>query len=127
MTEDHIPDDVRRFITLSIPSVPHLEAILLCRHDSHRAWTAKEVAERLYMSEKTAGDLLSDLCGAGMLTLDAASTLYRYTPHSDELRSIVDRLAQVYAKNLVSVTNLIHSKTGKKAQQFADAFKLRKD
>ena len=41
--------------------------------------------------------------------------------------SMIDQLAEIYAKNLVEVTNLIHSKIGKRAQQFADAFKWRKD
>jgi hypothetical protein len=40
---------------------------------------------------------------------------------------MLDRLAGIYARNLVDVTNLIHSKTSRKAQQFADAFKWRKD
>jgi hypothetical protein len=52
---------------------------------------------------------------------------YCYRPATEELRGMIDRLADVYAKNLVDVTNLVHSKTGKKAQQFADAFKWRKD
>jgi hypothetical protein len=55
------------------------------------------------------------------------TSLYRYYPNSEELRQMIDRLAETYTKNLIEVTNLIHSKTGKKAQQFADAFKWRKD
>jgi hypothetical protein len=38
-----------------------------------------------------------------------------------------DRLADLYATHLVEVTLLIHSSLDRKAQQFADAFKWRKD
>ena len=40
---------------------------------------------------------------------------------------MIDRVAETYTRQLVDITNLIHSKTSKKAQQFADAFKWRKD
>jgi hypothetical protein len=40
---------------------------------------------------------------------------------------MVTRLADVYAKNLTEVTNIIHSKTDRRAQQFADAFRWRRD
>ena len=52
---------------------------------------------------------------------------YRFSPTSGQLREMIDRVAAAYAAHLVDVTHLIHSKTGKKAQQFADAFKWRKD
>ena len=39
----------------------------------------------------------------------------------------IDRLADLYATHLVEVTHLIHSSLDRKAQQFADAFKWRKD
>ena len=40
---------------------------------------------------------------------------------------MVEQLATSYRSNLVEVTALIHSRTGRMAQQFADAFKLRKE
>jgi hypothetical protein len=43
------------------------------------------------------------------------------------LRARIDQLAELYARHLVEVTLLIHSSLDRKAQQFADAFKWRKD
>ena len=128
MTREPIPEDVRRFILTSITSVPYLEAMLLLRNEPAQSWDSRRVAQRLYISEKAAAELLSDLCAAGFLVVTERETsMYRYHPRSDELRQMINQLAETYAKNLVEVTNLIHSKTGKKAQQFADAFKWRKD
>jgi hypothetical protein len=128
MNREPIPDDVKRFILVSIPSVPYLEAMLLLRSQAQHWWDGKQLAQRLYMGEKAASDLLSDLHAAGVLhATEPDATAFIYDPVSDELREIITRLAEIYSKNLVDVTNLIHSKTSKKAQHFADAFKLRKD
>jgi hypothetical protein len=127
-TGDSIPDDVRRFVLTSIPSVPYLEAMLLLRAHSAQAWDSAGLAQRLYLSDKAAAVLLAELQDAGVLCTDEnRPSSFRYRPATDELRDVIDRLAATYAAQLVAVTHMIHSKTGKKAQHFADAFKWRKD
>jgi hypothetical protein len=127
MTEP-IAEDVRRFILTSILSVPHLEAMLLLRGERGEPWSAARTAQRLYVSEETAAQLLGDLCAAGVLVASGMDTpVYRYRPVSAELTLMIDRVAAAYAANIVEVAELIHSKAGKKARQFADAFKFRKD
>lgn len=123
-----IPDDVKRYVLISIPSVPYLEAMLLLRDDRTHSWNSKQVAQRLYMGEKAAADLLAQLDEAGIVTAIAQDPpLYCYEPANEELARMIDLLAAAYARNLVGITNLIHSKTSKKAQQFADAFKWKKE
>lgn len=129
MAQQAIPEDIRRFVLTSIPSVPHLEALLLLR-GAVGPWSAAAVAERLYMGERPASVLLDDLCQSGMAmsTIEEfAPTSYRYQPASELLRTTIDSLAEFYTRHLVEVTHLIHSKHDRKAQQFADAFKWRKD
>jgi hypothetical protein len=129
MARAQIPDEVKRFILVSIPSVPFLEAMLLLRGEAESEWTGNRVARRLYILEKTAGEILADLHAIGILALSGRDPLsYRFDPDSSELRAVIDRVAATYAANLVEVTNLIHGKGGmNKAQRFADAFKWRKD
>jgi hypothetical protein len=124
-----IPEDIRRFVLTSIPSVPFLEALLLMRADPARAWRRDTLAERLYVREKIAETLLADLCAAGMAAPCAApaSDCYCYRPDGEALRVRIDQLADFYATHLVEITLLIHSSLDRKAQQFADAFKWRKD
>jgi len=126
MAEGTIPEDVRRFLLLSIPSVPHLEAMLLLRSAPNYAWPAPGAAVRLYIPEKIAAEVLEDLRSAGILAAGEDPGTYRYAP-APELAGIVDRVAEAYARDLVGVSDLIHSRTGRKAQVFADAFKIRKD
>lgn len=128
MAREPVPEDVRRFVLTSVPSVPYLEAMLLLRSEPDKPWHMAHVARRLYMSEKAVEQLLADLCAAQVLVaVNQDPPQYRYQPGSDELRDMITRVAEIYARNLVEVTDLIHSETSKKAQQFADAFKWRKD
>lgn len=123
-----IADDIKRFILTSVPSVPYLEAMLLLRNETASPWDSARVAQRLYISDKAAAALLAELHEAGVIQADDdPPTAYRYAPTADALRDIIDQLAYAYATHLVEVTHLIHSRTGKKAQQFADAFIWRKD
>jgi hypothetical protein len=130
MATQPIPDDIRRFVLTSIPSVPHLEALLLLRASESELWCAAKVAERLYIGEKIAQGLLRELSLAGMATphdLADERIAYRYQPASPAMRSIIDRLTALYASHLLEVTHLIHSTLDRKGQLFADAFKWRKD
>lgn len=129
MEKAPIPEDLRRFVLTSIPSVPFLEALLLLRANPAQQWHSEMLAQRLYVRERTAHALLEDLCRAGMVEPcpDTPQACYRYQPQSADLRERIDALADLYAKQLVEVTLLIHSTLDRKAQQFADAFKLRKD
>jgi hypothetical protein len=129
MDKYSIPEDLRRFVLTSIPSVPFLEALLLMRADPEQAWTRDTLARRLYVRDKVADGLLDELCRSGMAAPwpDAGASAYCYRPREDALRERIDRLADVYASHLVEVTHLIHSSLDRKAQQFADAFKWRKD
>jgi DNA-binding IclR family transcriptional regulator len=121
-----IPDDLRRFILTSIPSVPYLEAILVLRSDTATAWDAPTLARRLYLPEPAAAGLLQAMKAAGIVEQEAGATAYAYRP-GPELGALLTRLAALYAAELFGVTELIHSKVDRRAQQFADAFRLRKD
>ena len=129
MSYPQIPEDVRRFVLTSVPSVPFLEALLLLRTDPDQQWDSALLASRLYIRERVADELLADLRTAGMARHcpPPHGHCFCYDPVSDALRERIDQLADVYARHLVDITHLIHSSLERKAQQFADAFRLRKD
>jgi hypothetical protein len=128
MVEELIPDDVRQFILISVDSVAQLEALLLLRNNPQEKWSVREVAKRLYITEQETAPLLTRLCEQNLIVIIGGEpSHYLYQPSSKELARMVDRVAEIYAKHLVPVTNLIHSKPRTRIQEFADAFKLRKD
>ena len=124
MADDPIPADLRDFILRYIDSVAHLEALLLLRASPETAWEAVAVAARLYSSAEQAGEVLAQLCDERLLVCE--NGLYRYGGQPPEHIAMIDRLADSYAKQLIPITNLIHSKP-RRIRQFADAFKFRKD
>jgi hypothetical protein len=122
--QDSIPDDVRRFILTSIPSVPYLEAMLLLRESSATEWEPFGVARRLYIGEAQALHLLQSLQQAGVVTRREDGR-FVYGPVPQELAVLVERLAVCYARDLVGVTAIVHSRAERRALQFADAFRLK--
>jgi len=128
MGNDFIPGDVEEFIRKNIDSVAQLEALLLIRSDPEAEWSAGMLAKRLYTSEVQAIESVEALYSDGLLIRRAGPpVLYQYQPGSSELRELVDRVAEAYAKHLVPITNLIHSKPKTRVQEFADAFRWRKE
>jgi hypothetical protein len=121
-----LPADVRRFLLTSVPSVPYLEAVLLLRSE-RTPWDAPRLARRLYVPERQAQDLLQGLAGAGIAAPAGDGRSWSYAPVSTDLDTLLDAVSAAYAAHLVAVTDLIHSRLDKRAQQFADAFRFRKD
>lgn len=66
MSRAELPEDIRRFILTSVPSVPYLEAILLLRTDPAVLWDVPRMAARLYVAEKQAAEVLTALVAAGI-------------------------------------------------------------
>ena len=123
MAETGIPKQIQRFIAGHIDSVGQLEALLLLRADG-RSWRAAQVAERLYVGEAETVEILDGLCSGGLVL--RCGEAYRYECRTEELRHMVDDLAQLYARQLIPITNLIHAKS-RRIRGFADAFRFRKD
>lgn len=119
-----IPTEIRDFIVRHIDSVAQLEALLLLRAHPDEHWTAKKIAQRLYVKDSEIAADLALLCRDGLLT--AIDGEYKYGGVTPENRALIDGLALIYARHLIPVTNMIHANP-RRIREFADAFKLRKD
>lgn len=100
--------DVVRFIEQHIPSVPHLEALLLMWESTPRAWAERELAARIYVSQDTARRILREFESAGLVVLQQSSTANFIYNHSTERGSVVAELAQAYRRQLSRIASLIH-------------------
>ena len=128
MSREPIPDELRRFILTSVPSVPFVEAMLLYMAKAGTALSVDEIARGLYMPRGAAAQVVDALHEAQVVSADPAQPeASRFAPASPELDEMLRNLANFYARDLIGVTDLIHSRTARRAQQFADAFRLRKD
>lgn len=127
MSGQAIQDELRRFLLTSALTVPHVEAVLLLRNDADTLWDAQRLASRLYVSEKRAAELLAELGEKGLIARIDEQPCYRYGPSAPELSSLLDLLADTYSRQLVEVTELIHSAADPAARHFAAAFRFRRD
>ncbi len=129
MNEVIIPDDVKLFILQNIDSIAQWEGLLFLRAHREKEWDAPTIARNLYIRETQAAQILAQLSSQGFLaiTLSGPTVLYRYEPKTPELEPLLARAADHYARYLVPMTNLIHAQHKSRIQEFADAFKLRKD
>jgi len=123
MSEEPLSEEVRDFILRHIDTVAQLEALLFFREHSAERWDAASVAKRLYAPAGEMVTSLAGLCSGGCLVREGE--LYRYAAGSD-VEPKVKALAKAYARQLIPITNLIHSKP-RNIRAFSDAFRFRKD
>jgi hypothetical protein len=115
---------VDQFILEKIDSVPHLEALLLLWKTRPKLWSDEDMAQALYISVDRARTILFDLKQGDLVTLQAERFSYRSGSRRDLLIEEVD---STYRRELVRVSNMIHSKAPSAVREFARAFRFKKD
>mgnify|MGYP000052331942 CR=1 FL=1 len=125
MSDGAIPDDVRQFLLKTIDSVAQWEAVLFLRAQAGNAMDAAAVAGHLYISQAEVAPQLAVLVRRDLLK--EADGQYTYAPKTEELDAMVSRAADLYRRYLIPVTHIIHSKPRSRVQEFANAFRIRKD
>jgi len=125
MSSAEVPEQVRRLILEAVDNIAQLEALLLLRGTQGRSWTSDAVSARLYVQPAVAGQALAALSRRGLVveTVDG----FRYEPASAALADDVTALAKAYSSNLIAVTQLVHAKPSSSFQDFARAFRIRRD
>ena len=103
-----LPDEVHRFLLESIPTVPHLETLLLLWREPLRAWPTEVIAARLYVVPETARQLLDELRDSALLEESEGPGLYRLRLESS-LARVLSLLEHAHARRLREVTALIHA------------------
>ena len=141
---------VDRFIISRIDSVPHLEALLLLwrsrpvpraasaasASQAHPAafssapesglWSIEQIAHRLWVAPESARTVLLDLKNSQLIAEAKPETRYYYKsdPELDPLLQAVDA---TYAREMIRISNMIHSKGSAAVRDFARAFRFKKD
>ena len=124
--QDNADAAVIRFILDQIESVPHLEALLLLRDTCPRKWTISDLSKRLYIGRDAARGLLDDLVRRELVHRDAEGTSYLYKAASEEQDQLIARVDEMYRRQLVRISQLIHSKPSAAVRDFARAFRFTK-
>ena len=126
MSVESIPADVSRLITAYISSVEQLELLCLLGEKAHRSWTAAQVLQIIQSSEKSIAECLERYRRAGLLQAEHDGS-FRFLPTDSSLAQTVAALVKTYRERRVSVIEYIYNKAADPIQDFADAFRLRKE
>lgn len=127
MAASAISDDVRRFILSNALTVPDVEALLALRAAGDAGCDPGFLVSRLYVPPSRVDAITAKLRELQIIEPSPDGTAFVYRPATDELARVLDALVSCYVRDLVAVTHLIHSAETRAAQQFADAFRIRKE
>lgn len=104
---DLLPKEVTDLVAQHVHSVTQLEALLFFHERPLERWGAEALARRLYAGKSEMAAALLSLCKEGFLQND--NGFFSFDPRP-ELQTGVNTLATVYARHLITITNIIHSK-----------------
>jgi hypothetical protein len=102
--------DVLRFLRHDVASVRQLETLLLVRANAPRAWTAEQVNAELQSGLTWTRRQLDGLHAKGLLEVrrdPEGPPAFRYAPTSGELATVVDAVAELFARRRTRVIELI--------------------
>ena len=120
-------NEVDRFLISRIDSVPHLEALLLVWRCRPNTWTLNELAERLYVKSESARSIVADLIREELIALvDGPAERYGYASKSERQDVLMKDVEEAYRRELIRISNLIHSKAPASVREFARAFRFMK-
>lgn len=126
MEPEELPEDVVQFLIDHIDTVPQLEAVILMRDTAPQAWTADDVARRVYVSADEAMRVLQHLERAKLIVAlpEGEGRVFAADgPHAATLATLI----AVYRRHVVRVAQVIHAKASPGVLAFARAFQIKKE
>jgi hypothetical protein len=128
MSSPPLPEDVRQFIERSLRSVEEIEVLRLLAENRSRSWSAADLGGELRTTASSAALRLASLRDLGFLQPEPGSgERFRFAPQSPEAESMALKVLSAYKDFPVTVVTLIFAKPAPSIQDFADAFRLKKE
>ena len=127
MSEEWVRKAVDQFILNEIDSVPHLEALLLLWNTRPKQWRVDEMAKALYVPADLAQRVMQELARRGLIATQAEPERYSYVPQSDETETLMRSVDEIYRRELVRISRMIHGKAPSAVREFARAFRFTKE
>ena len=125
---DDKQQEVLGFIQEHIDTVPELEALLLLWQHRPNSWKVEDLAQRLYIPLEETRAVLLDLNRKQLISAspDEADT-FRYNLDSPKRNDLIRRTEELYRRQVVRISTMIHSKPSSAVRDFARAFRFTKE
>jgi hypothetical protein len=123
MPDESLPLPVVDFLARHIATVEELEILVLLAGEDAKSWSPEGIYQIVKSSRQSVERVLEKFAAAGFLTasLDAG---YGLSPQADT--TVVRELCRCYRHMPVRVIQAIYERPRDAAQEFADAFKLKR-
>jgi hypothetical protein len=126
MAAESLPGTMQAFIAQYIDSVEQLEILTLLGGNSVKIWTPAEIFKIIQSSEASVARCLAGLKKSGLLATPEPGH-YQFPPREADLTPVLLNLLAAYRERRVSVIECIYAKPRAPVEDFADAFRLRKE
>ena len=123
---DLLSPEAERFLRERVPTVLHLDVLLLLQSDPRRSWGAAAVASALRASVESVGRILEEIATANLLEVRiAGDVMYRFAPWEASIGAIVEEIsARHFSDRDAIVARFGSSRQSEVARRFAEAFRF---
>jgi hypothetical protein len=125
VAETALTAELKRFIAGYIPSLEHLEILLLLARPPQKQWTVASVYDVIKSSDTGVQKALDELAEMKLIAREGVN--YRYAPASADISEIVNDLSEAYRTRRIRVVELIYSPELDALREFQRAFRFRKE
>ncbi|HKG95220.1 MAG TPA: hypothetical protein VKA84_25100 [Gemmatimonadaceae bacterium] len=139
MAETGLPPEVVDLVARHLPSMQHVETLLLLRRADPEAVAADAVVAEIHGGRALTLACLEDLADAGLIARSGGrpseggpAAAYRFAPATPALRAAADKLAEMYSVRPVTLVRAVYDRppappAADPIRSFANAFRLRAD
>jgi hypothetical protein len=123
-----LSQSARQFLDEKIPSLLHLEVLLVLRRDPDQWSSAAAVASQLGIAPASVERVLEELGARNLVDVRIASNLvYRFAPLDETVLPVLTELAEARYADRQGLESILASRrrSSLAARHFADAFRLR--
>lgn len=125
--ENEIPLEVTALVHRSLPTMVHIELLLLLARTAPKEWTRHALAAELRSSPALVAAALADLETARLAESlpGAEPPQHRLGAGDEATRQTIAKLQDVYDRLPVTLIKMLYNRPPSAAKAFADAFRVR--
>lgn len=122
-----IPYEVTTLLRRALPSMVHIEVLLLLAKDPSRSWDAAAAAREVHSTPGLTAAALADLESAKLAAAVPGGDppAYRIDASDDLTKSAVASLREMYERRPVTLIRALYERPPSAITAFADAFRVR--
>lgn len=124
-SESKLDQDLISFLETRVPTVEHLEVLLLVSSSPEHWWTVRAVNDLLRSREESIRSRMKELSEQGLLDKEASEESYRLK-EDPSLIDLLQRLRNAYKTFRVRVIEMIYAPKRSPITEFSRAFELKR-